>query len=289
MDRKREKSLSNLNFTCMVLFGLSYIGLIITPILKMRNDNQFSYWTSGGFIDETVKSLVHHAMYDSKIFLTVNFITYFIVAISFIHGVLLLIRYIKSSEKFNLIRQPEYIATIMLALTIIISIVQCWGLKTPNLNGRIALFYYPLFIVSLISMRVHFTFIRSNWIKFTCSIIISFFGIHHLFHTATPTKVREWSYDAQTINALTKMEKHSPNTPISISTHWLYNPSFYYYTYNKKEFVLLPYNKQVDPNLNANYFYVHDSLMHFFDTTFTPIKRFDNGNIILYNTRISDK
>jgi hypothetical protein len=287
LDRKRSKSLSTNSFIGMIVFGVSYFGLIIIPILKMGSDNQFRYWTSNGFIDETVTSLVHHAVYESKIFLSINFITYFIVTISCIHVVLLGLMFIKSSDKISLIRRPEFIATAILVLSIVISILQCWILKTPNLNSRIALFYYPLFIVSLITMNVHFTSIHRNWIKLSISIIISFFGIHHLFHTATPMKVREWNYDAHTIDALNIMKKHSSNQPFSISTYWLFNPSFHYYTFDKKNLNLLPYNKEIDPELKAHYFYIHDSLSTAFDSSFVRIKEFDDGNIVLFNTKIN--
>ena len=77
INRKGENPLSNGKFALMILLGLGYAVLILNPILKMQNDDQFRFWTSNGFAEETVKSLVHNGVYGSRIFLTVNFISYF--------------------------------------------------------------------------------------------------------------------------------------------------------------------------------------------------------------------
>ena len=285
INRKGENQLSNGKFGLMILLGLGYAALILNPILKMQNDDQFRFWTSNGFVEETVKSLVHNGVYGSRIFLTVNFISYFCMIIFALHLIILIAKFIKSTQKLAELRKPVYSVTIVLLLTIVINILQTVILKTPNLNGRTALLYYPLFIATVLTMSTHFKVIHATWIKLTISIIISFFGIHHLFHTATPKKVREWSYDAYTMDALRIMKKHSSNESISICTHWLFNPSFYYHTIKDKQVKLVPYSEKINPSIEANYFYVHDSLLYNFDSTFITIKRFEEGNIILYKTK----
>lgn len=288
IERKHSKVFSLKSFLFLILSAISFLALIITPILKMNSNNEFRFWTSHGFIEETIKSTTHNALYSSRIFLTTNFITYFVIILSAIHLLLLIFRLSKSKEKIKELRKSEYITVLVLGLVILINIVQCALLKTPNLNGRTALFYYPLFITMLITMHVHFKSIHQKWFKFSMAIILSFFGIHHLFHTATPNKVREWSYDAHTIDAIKEISEHSSNQPVTISTYWLYNPSFHFYTYTQPSLTLMPYSKEIDPNSNANYLYINDSLMYLLDSKFIPIKRFEDGNTILFNSKTED-
>ena len=286
--QRQKNTFSLKSFLFLGLSAIGFLALIITPILKMNGNNEFRFWTSNGFIEETIKSTTYNALYNSRIFLTTNFITYFILTLSLIHFLILFVRFLKTKEKIIEIQKPEYVSTIVLGLVISINIFQCALMNTPNLNGRTALFYYPLFITMLISMHVHFKSIHQKWIKGLMALIISFFGIHHLFHTATPYQVREWSYDAHTIKVMQKIAEHSSNQTNSIETHWLFNPSFHYYTQNNDKLNLLPYSKTINPNSKANYFYINDSLVHLLDTSFVPIKRFDDGNTLLFNTKIED-
>jgi hypothetical protein len=257
----------------------------MSPIVKMNSDNQFIFWTSNGFIQETVLSLAHHGVYGSKIFLTARFIGYFIITISFLHLILITFKIIRSQNKTEQLKQPYTIATLLLFITVYINILQCWLLETPNLNGRTALFFYPMFIVTLLTMKVHFERLRYKWIKIIISLTIAFFGIHHLFHTATPKMVREWAYDANTISAIKIIKAHSKNHPCSVSTNWLFNPSFNYHLSKEKNISLMPYNKKIDPAIDATYFYVLDSNLVYFDSTFVELKKFENGNILLFNSK----
>lgn len=285
LQSKQNKTLSVLQFFGMIFTGLLYVLLISSPIIKMNSDNQFVFWTSNGFIQETVLSLAHHGVYGSKIFLTARFIGYFIITISFLHLLLVTFKIIRVKNKTEEFQQPYTIATLLLFITVYINILQCWLLDTPNLNGRTALFFYPLFIVTLLTMRIHFDKLRYKWIKILMSFTIAFFGVHHLFHTATPKIVREWAYDANTFSTIEIIKEHSKNHPTSVSTNWLFNPSFNYHLNKEKNISLLPYNKRIDPTIDAAYFYIADSNLVCFDSTFLELKKFENGNTLLYNSK----
>jgi hypothetical protein len=155
--RNREEKVSLWKSTLMIIaFSAGYLALIYPPIAKMRSTNQFEYWTSNGFFQETIYPLVQNSKYDSRIFFTTDLLSWFAVGLLLVNLVFVAWKWKKAQFKLKALTSPIAIATLVLGFTAGINIIQCWVLNTPNLNGRTALFFYPLFVIMLIASREMF-------------------------------------------------------------------------------------------------------------------------------------
>ena len=160
------------------------------------------------FFNETILPLVHYSKYDSKIFITSEFIAWFSVILVLLNSIYILIRLKKSNPKLDMLSKPITIATLILLLTAGINMLQVLILDTPNLNGRTALFFYPLFVITIISTYDFFKNRKLIGVRIGFSIVMTALLIHHVIHTAKPYSVREWSYDANTLKVRNYIKDH---------------------------------------------------------------------------------
>lgn len=267
----------------LILLGLSlaYLALIVTPLYQMQSTNQFEFWTSKGFMEETIRPLISHSKYDSKIFITADFLAWFSVVLLALNSVFVFIQFKKNKYSLKTLVRPIAVATLLLLLTSGISILEVLVLDVPNLNGRTALFFYPLFMVMLISSYELFSRGKFTSIKIGFSVLMTALLLHHVIHTAKPYSVREWSYDANTLRVLKFIEhdRSSPNDDASLATDWMFNPSFHFYSYTKKTpwLKLELYNYEINPDSKAQYYYIFAEDYLLLESGFEPVIKFDNN------------
>lgn len=267
--------------TVITLCGLFFL-LIIGPIQKMQSNDEFVSWTSNGFFEETMKPLVHHSLYYSHIFLTAEFISYFALVLFGVNVLYLLVKWIRIKAYKEIVYSPLFIGTFIVLLTAVVNIVQCKVLGTPNLNGRTALFFYPLFIFTVISSRELFEKIRFIWFKAGVSVIVTFFTAHHVIHTLRPHSVREWSYDANTFEVIEYLKEVNHSKLVSLHTTWFFNPSFSYYAETGKTpwILLFGYSSEIDPMTTANFYYIFESDYPQLEWNFEPVMRFEDRMLV---------
>lgn len=254
---------SNRNFwkPSIILFisCISYAALIATPIIKMQSTNQFQYWEQTGFYEGTIVPLVIHALYGSSKFTTKVYHFISITAILVILWNTTYVIYVFFKTKFNneILRKPIFVATSILLITAFVNIIQCLILKTPNLNGRTALFFFPLFILALITTIGTFKILKNNLVKSATSLFVTILLILQLADTFSFTYVREWWFDANTFQVVDYLNK--PNKKVTLKTNWLFYPSFYFYKYTGKlpNIDLKEYDKNIDINTDAEYYYIN--------------------------------
>ena len=272
---KIPKGKKIINLTLLILVAAGFAFLVVGPITKMQANNEFTYWESNGFIKDTITHLVQFTLSDSKIFLTTTFITQFILflvsaQISYLLAMLILKR------DYSQIRSPLFISTLLLAGTAGINILLCQLLETPNLIGRTALFFFPLFIVSLISTVSSIRSFDIKLLKLSLSVLVTFFAAHHIITMYKADSVKEWSFDANTYDVLDYIKTIEGES--SLATHWLFNKSFSYYTDTGKAnwLHLAPYNKEIETNSNAEYYYVFEDDFELLKSRYQLVKRYDN-------------
>lgn len=137
----------------IILFSLAYAALIAVPIIKMQSTNQFQYWESTGFYKGTIVPLVIQSLYDPGGFSSIIYhaISIFTIVVVFGNLVYVMIKFVRSSFHLDYLQKPVFVASSILLLTAFVSILQCIILHTPNLFGRTALFFFPLFIITLVT------------------------------------------------------------------------------------------------------------------------------------------
>jgi hypothetical protein len=151
-------------------------------------------------------------------------------------------------------------------------------MHTPNLNGRTALFFYPLFIIAFVTTIGLFSKIKTGIIKKAFAIGITFICLFQLSDTMSLNSVKEWWFDANTFKVIDflKYTNNSQNT--SLKTNWLFHPSFYFYKCTGKLpwLELKDYDKNIDINTDAEYYYIMPEDYSTLESKYEPIIKFDN-------------
>lgn len=244
----------------LIFLSISYLALIAVPIIKMQTTNQFQYWVSDGFYQNTILSLVKESLYGAS---WISNSGYHIIAISIIvliagNIVYLSLKFFRSENRTAFFQTPVFVATCLLLFTAITNILQCLLLRTPNLSGRTALFFYPLFITSLVTTIGLIPNQEKGKTKGLLSFLMSCLLLFQVSATMKLKSVKEWWFDAYTFEVIDYFNKVKPNQRISLKTSWLFHPSFSFYKCTGKIPLidLKDYSKTIDTNDKADYYYI---------------------------------
>jgi hypothetical protein len=264
----------------IIIITLLYAALIANPIFKMQSTNQFQYWNSGGFYRQTILSVIDTWRYGSG-FITASIthlIAIFILIIITINCLIIINRSLRSSQRIIVLREPVFVTTMVLLLSAFVSMLQTWLLKTPSLFGRTSLFFYPLFIIALTSSLGLLSSTGVKRIQRIVAIVISLFCLFHLAVCLNLNSVREWWFDANTLDVLKYLKDENKNKDVTLKTNWFFHPSFHFYDYTGKTpwLELSPYDKSIDVNTDAEYYYIFSEDYEELKTKFKIIKKFSN-------------
>lgn len=169
--------------------------------------------------------------------------------------------FFRSGFSLEYFQKPVFVATGIILLSASVNIFQCKILNTPNLTGRTALFFFPLFIITLITTIGLIPSQKPGILKGIFSLVLSFLLLFQIVDKTSLKYVKEWSFDANTFEVLDFIKKTKTNQIVSLKTHWYFFPSFYFYKYTGKlPFLdLKSYDKSVDINTDADYYYTMSS------------------------------
>jgi hypothetical protein len=236
------------------IFGVGYLALIISPILKMQSTDQFVYWTSKGFYTDTVYSLVTLTLRGTRVFTFSEVLSPIIVLSVFVFAGYAVWRTLKR-KSFS---SPVLIVSLLILLTAGVNIVQTWVLGTPNLNGRTALFFFPLYIVLLMSIAGEIGCYLKSWVRWTVMILTVFSCVQHMTTVIDLSRTREWWYDAHTYKVLSHLMLEGQGEKISLGTDWRFNPSFHYHTKigEYSNVTLQSYTKELHPEMEFDYYVI---------------------------------
>jgi len=265
-------------FLKLGLFCIGFFTLIIRPILQMQQNNEFQFWKSDGFIENTILPLTRHYMYDSKVlfFQVFNFFLLLILLVAVLNSTVILRQLLKEKNKSMVLSQPLFIASFALFFTVVINILQHLILKTPYFENRTALFYLPLFTTALIAISAYFLKNKNTILTYSIGALLSIILLLHLFLNSKLKEVREWSYDRNTTQVIRFISENNPKSVLE--TDWMFNPSFYYYKYTHKiPFITLgEYTKELNTETKAGFYYIYKKDYPKLEKNYTPVVKFDN-------------
>ncbi len=270
-----------------LIISIGYIALIVTPIRKMISANQFRFWTSNGFYSDTLFSMAENLRYNDGFLLglsrdTIIALALIVLAISV---AVILWRFVKIGWSWENFKRPLTIACLILCLTVAVNILQCWIMNTPNLSERAALFLFPLFSILMVSLLAEIDNFKRKRAKLFLAIIIPVYISWHMINTYNPRSVKEWRYDENTLEVikyLKNIHAHS-NSRITLKTNWLFNPSFYFYRMTGKTpwLELYLYDKNIDKNTDAQFYYIMDKDLNQLIPEFKIIKYFGENGLLV--------
>ncbi len=260
------------------IISLAYLALIANPIYKIHSTDQLQYWTSEGFYKETILSLVHNWRYNSGFLngIKSHLITIPLFSIIIANCMVIFFQLKKSDYKIASLKQPIFVGTFVLLLTVFINIVQTWILNTPNLTGRTALFFYPLFSTALIGTLSLVSNTKKTVLKTILPIILGAICLLNLAHRFTLKSVKEWAYDQDNLTVINLLKDKYKDEQISLKTSWFFNPSFTFYAETGKTpwIKLYPYNKNIDINTDAEYYYIFAKDYKLLEPKFEVVSKF---------------
>jgi hypothetical protein len=242
------------------LISFAYLALIITPIIKMQSTNEFQYWTSRGFYSETIKSLIVAWWYNSKILSSVSLDIWatLLIIIVFIAIFSSLRNLLKSKFSLQSFYQPIFVTTAILLLPALVSISQSIILKTPNLNGRTAMFFFPLISALFATILSLIPKFKRQWINKSLAAIAVVILVINLTSRVSLKYVKEFYFDQNTLEVINYLKEKSDRKPVTLKTSWFFNPSFYFYAYTEKIpwIDLYCFDSNIDITTSAEYYYI---------------------------------
>ncbi len=261
----------------LFISGVAYLALIYSPIEKMSTTDQFKYWSSKGFYEETIQSMVEKGWYGKE----EAFLGYEVVAelvlVTIILSLFFSIYYLVHHRKRNPVHNISELTPIfLLIVTIGVNVLQTTILNTPNLNGRTALFYYPLFCIVLGNfISKLYSIVRPEVVNLFAGLL-AVYALVHLYQTYKPDYVREWWYDANTWEVINYLEVAKTGDSATLKTDWLFGPSFGYYVRTGKapHVKLKPYDKELRVDTTVHFYYVTEADTSKLSPYFELVERF---------------
>jgi hypothetical protein len=269
----------------MVIFTLLYLALIANPMTKLHRADAFQFWTSKGFYWDTIYPFIEYSRDGSHLILnpSSHLIAAFIFMTIAANCIYIFMQLRKSDDRISILRQSVFVTTALLLLTASINIIQCHVLKTPNLHGRTALFLYPLFIAVFVSFLGLLPAVKARLVQAVLALCFSFICIFHMADRFKFMWVRNWWHDANTFEVLDYLKNQHSNELVTLKTSWMCYNSFYYYVYTGKVpwLRLEWYDKSIDINTPAEYYYIFTEDTGKLVSKFKPVQKFGNDRILL--------
>ena len=271
----------------LAIVSVGYFALIITPLHKMTSTNQFVYWTSKGFYRDTLYSLAENWRYTDGFpkWISSDALVISVLILLFISIAVIIWRFIKTGWSWDNFKRPITIAFLSLCLTVTVNIIQCAITNTPNLSGRTALFFYPLFSILLVSLLAEIDDFNNKIVTYFLAIAIPGIVIWYMISTYNPRSVKEWNYDENTLEVIEYLKDSSADSKekITLCTNWYFHPSFTFYHHTGKTpwLTLYPYNKNINKETDVEYYYIMESDLELLTPEFKRVKNFGNGRLLV--------
>jgi len=268
----------------MVIVSLLYFALIATPLKKMHSTNEFQYWSSKGFYRDTIYPFIEYSRDGSHMILDgrSDLVAVLIFLTLAANLVFIFIRFRKSDYKISSLNHPVFVTTFILLVAVFVNIAQCKILHTPNLHGRTALFFYPLFIASFAGFLGMIPASRAKWAQYFFACCFAFICIFHVADRYKLDWVRDWWHDVDTLKVIAYLEEQHPGDKVSLKTTWFCFNSFYYYVYTGKTpwLDIKGYDKSIDINTDAEYYYLFTADRKILEPKFEFIREYGDRSLL---------
>lgn len=244
------------SFIFMGLISLALGALILTPIMRMLETEQFVFWGSKNFYDDTLLTLAKGSLFGES-FLTLNFHSWcnifllIFILISIFGLRILIIRKIKS------ISEP-FVFFLLLAIgTVIVNIAQFYFVDTPYLTSRTALLFIPILTMPFLFLAQYLKS-KNAFLKIPF-LVWAVLQLGILFKNMNISSTYEWWFDQDTFHVLNLLEQYHLETgeDVSLNTDWIYYPSFNFHMQDRdvKWLHLAPYHIETDTISTTHFYY----------------------------------
>jgi uncharacterized membrane protein len=269
-----------------VFIGFLFLATILfEPLRKLIDYKELYDGGMNGFWSDTVGSLISASLYDIAYSRATSiFINYFIAIFTIIMVLTLIFK--AYCIKTKIFTERFTIVILLLILPCFVSIFQHYLVKSNFLINRMALFYIPLFFLSVIFFINDY--VKTNRWKILCwpliSIIAGVFSIHTVFSINTSYALY-WKFDSKTERMLSDLENQAKQDDIKsvkLGTLWLFEPTINFYRNTKKYSWLEKVTEDNYENGDYDYYYLDNCGLGFINRkNLTIIKHYNISNTYL--------
>jgi hypothetical protein len=117
----------------------------------------------------------------------------------------------------------------------------------------------------------------------TLAFLLAFICVFHLADRFRFTWVKDWWHDAETLEVIDYLKENRTTAPLRLKTNWMCHNSFLYYAYTGKTpwLELEGYDKSIDPETPATYYYVFTEEAEKLEPAFHPVKYFGRDRVLM--------
>ena len=268
-----------------------FIALWITPIKRLSKDSEILNWNALGTyfdsIQRSIRAAIHaNAYLGSESDLTLTKLLFLGV---FAIGGIGIWRWWQQGLRFS--PDPRVFLVLMLLGAGITNIAQVYLTKTPYLQSRLSLFYWPLFALALGSAAA---WITERYGRKKAWVFMGPLLLLMLINTARTSNLHssfEWFHDSDTFTILDFLKKTNEaegrKEPFTLDTEWFMQNSFIFHMerghYGYEKYVkLAPFHGKQGPKRDTDFFYAvnYDTVKDVLDT-YDIILRVPNSSFIL--------
>lgn len=272
------------NWGIQFVVFLSYIALIYVPIYKMKSTDQFEFWTSKGFYEETIFSVIHNSLTDSSLYTNHELFAVLVVVLTVVLWVIGIRTFFKSATLKSSFQSPIVVVGAILLVTVLINLLQTLVLGDPNLNGRTALFLLPIFL-SLVACGIAFLPKRNkNWVSIAIGSFLLLVTVQHLGMSYRPNSFKEWRYDEHSEEVIAHLQSLPKEAKVPVlSVDWLYYNSFAFYEKYERDahWKLAPASDESSIGQDADYCYVPEERVVEMQVSFEIVKSYEGGQTLM--------
>ena len=206
-----------------------FILLWIVPLQRLSKDSEIANWVQMPSFFITVKQLVQSATANNPYLGdgTATTLAWFLAAGVCIGWVLALANW--RSQRWQWAKAPGAWMAALLAGAVLTNFVQVWLTKTPYLQARLSLFYYPLAAL-LLAWMGQWLWQRFGKVAWIYMAPVLFLLLLNNVRVLNLHIVHEWWYDRSTFMVLDYFkklhEKENPAAPYILDMNWIMLNSF---------------------------------------------------------------
>ncbi len=251
----------NLQFAMVTGASILLVLVCYLPFKRMMASDQFSYWGTNGFFQDTIKPMLVATRCGAEYFGWTNDRVALYLGI----GILVLMAGLAFHRKIHR-RYIMYIMISFLPLSILYNLLQNYFFQVPFLNPRTALCFVPLVAIwcgyGLLGMYQH-----KKALGLAMSIATASLVIQHYVRAYNIKSTYEWYYDANTYDVLRDIDdiiaQDNLPIPIKVNCHWIFYPSLSYHIKQKyrDKIILVDYHKDIMPDSDAMFYYTQSDEM----------------------------
>jgi hypothetical protein len=275
--------------------GGIFVLLWITPLKRLSKHSEIINWAELGSFFDSIQRSVRAAIHSNAYFGNSSdlLLTWLVVIGTVCVITIALFRWWKNGWRLS--DDPRVFLVLILLGAAIANVVQVYLTKTPYLQARLALFYWPLFALSI---TVAMSWVqekfgsRKVWIMVAPLLVIY---IINMGRTVNLRSTFEWFHDSDTFTILEFIKQthlaENRTEPFVFDTEWFMQNSFLYHLEKKykgydKYVRQVPYHGRERPKMNSDFFYaISQEEKDVLITEYDVVLRVPNSSLILYRKK----